>query len=349
LVDRWLSGLDTDAVLRASGDDVWVRTLLSSQDARRIQRWAQGYDILFLDEAQRVPQGGWGLKIIIDSCPDLVVVVTGSASFALAGQVSEPLTGRQTPVALFPLSVSEVSPYDDELDRSVEDFLVFGMYPEVRTTTSDSERRDILSELASSYLFKDILELETVKHPKVLVDLLTLVALQIGSLVSVNELASTLGVDAKTVARYLDLLEKSFVLVNVRGFSRNLREEVTRTSKYYFYDTGVRNAILQNFSPVGRRADVGALWENFLVMERIKTRSYARREARSHFWRTWQQEEIDLIESVDGSLSAFEFKWNAKARARCPRRFADAYPDATFTAVSRDNWLEFVRGEDISM
>ncbi|MCL1897998.1 MAG: DUF4143 domain-containing protein, partial [Micrococcales bacterium] len=213
--------------------------------------------------------------------------------------------------------------------------------PEVRTASSDSERTEILKELARSHLYKDVLELERVKSAGLLVDLLTLVALQVGSEVSINELASSLGINAKTVARYLDLFEKSYVLHNLRGFSRNLREEVTRTSKYYFYDTGIRNAILDNFNPLPARGDVGALWENFLVMERIKARTNARQDARLFFWRTWQQAEIDLIEEANGYLSAFEFKWNPRRKVNQPGQFAKAYPKATFQVISRDNWLAF--------
>jgi predicted AAA+ superfamily ATPase len=343
LVEHWLSREPQRTVLRASGDDARVRALITGQDANQILAWAQGYDTLFLDEAQRIPGVGWGLKILVDGRPDLTLIATGSASFALAGQLGEPLTGRQTPLALYPISVAELPMNDFEVTQALPNLLVYGMYPDVRTSASDSDRQDVLRELTSSYLYKDILELERVKSAKVLVDLLTLVALQVGSLVSVNELASTLGIDAKTVARYLDLFEKSYVLFNLRGFSRNLREEVTRTSKYYFYDTGVRNAVLNSFNPLPMRDDIGALWENFLVMERLKARSYARSDARMYFWRTWQRGEIDLIEDAGGRLGAFEFTWNPRKRAHCPLAFADSYPDAPFAVESPDNWLDFAR------
>jgi len=343
LVEHWLSELADRKVLRANGDGALVRNLMSSQDSARLLDWVAGYDVLFLDEAQRIPEVGWGLKILVDARPEMTIVATGSASFALAGAVGEPLTGRQTAIPLYPIGVGELPLNDYELAEQLPNLLVYGMYPEVRTAASDAERRDILRELASSYLFRDILELDRVRHAQTLVDLLTLIALQVGSLVSVNELASTLGVDAKTVTRYLDLLEKSYVLVNLRGFSRNLREEVTRTSKYYFYDTGIRNAVLNNFNPVSGRNDVGALWENFLLMERIKAGSYARRDARRYFWRTWQQKEIDLIEEADGRLSGFEFKWSPRQRVRRPEQFLAAYPDASFSVVTPANWLAFVR------
>ncbi len=235
---------------------------------------------------------------------------------------------------------------DYELRQRLDELLVYGMYPEVRTAAGDQDRRDILRELASSYLFKDILELERVKHAGLITDLLTLVALQVGSLVSLNELSSTLGIDAKTVARYLDLLEKSYVLYNLRGFSRNLREEVTRTSKYYFWDTGVRNAAINNFNPLMARQDVGALWENFVVIERLKALTYARQDARLYFWRTWSQQEIDLIEDRNGELRAYEAKWNPRAKARRPPKFSRAYPEASFMLVTPDNVLGLVSKVD---
>jgi len=342
LVEHWLAD-HPGRTLRASGDDIVVRSLLSSQDSEQISRWASGYDVLFLDEAQRIPDVGWGLKILVDTRPDLTILVTGSASFALAGQVGEPLTGRQTPIALYPIAATELPVNDYELSQALPNLLVYGLYPEVRTASSDSDRAEILKELMASYLVKDILELDRVKGAKVLVDLLTLVALQVGSLVSMGELASTLGIDVKTVARYLDLFEKGYVLLNLRGFSRNLRQEVNRTSKYYFYDTGVRNAVLGNFNPLTARSDVGVLWENFLVMERLKAREYARQNARLYFWRNWQQAEIDLIEDAGGNLQAYEFKWNPKRRAAAPKQFREAYPAAGYEVVSQSNWLDFIR------
>ncbi|MCL1842070.1 MAG: ATP-binding protein [Propionibacteriaceae bacterium] len=343
LVQHWLDQTPGRRVLRANGDDATVRALVSGQDTQQLLAWVEGYEVLFLDEAQRIPEVGWGLKILVDARPDLTMVVTGSASFALAGVVGEPLTGRQTPLPLYPISVGELPMNDHEIAEALPGLLVYGMYPEVRTAGTDADRRDILRELSASYLLKDILDLERIKGAQVVLDLLTLLALQVGSLVSVNELASTLGIDAKTVARYLDLLQKAYVLYNLRGFSRNLRQEVTRTSKYYFYDTGVRNAVLNNFNPVSLRDDVGALWENFLIMERIKARTYARQDAHMYFWRSWQQQEIDLIEDADGHLGAYEFTWNPRRRGRCPAPFAAAYPDASYAVITSAQWLDFAR------
>ena len=331
--------------LSVTGDDVFVRNLLASQDARRILEWAEGYETVFIDEAQRIPEVGWALKILIDARPDVNLIVTGSASFALAGQVGEPLTGRQTALMLFPVGLEELRNRLNahEIRENLDDLVVYGMFPEVRNASTMTDRREIILELAHSYLFKDILELERVRSSKTLVDLLTLVAHQIGNLVSMNELASQVGVDAKTVARYLGLFEQCHILYNLRGFSRNLRSEITRKSMWYFFDTGVRNAIVHNFAPLDRRGDVGALWENFVVMERRKALAYARKGGSAHFWRTHERHEIDLVEERDGHLHAYECKWNPKARAKVPRQFSDAYPDASYEVITPETLLESLR------
>ena len=331
-------------ILRATGDDIRLRNLLSSQDRADILAWAQGYDIIFIDEAQRVPDIGWALKLLIDARPDLTIIATGSASFKLTGQLGEPLTGRQTPLAMFPVSIPEMltimNPY--EVGQNLDDFIIYGMYPEVRTATSATEKAALLTELTSSYLFKDILELDRVRSSKTLIDLLALVALQLGSTVSYNELASTLRIDVKTVARYLDLFEKSYILYSLGGFSRNLRKEIAKSRKYYFYDTGVRNAVINNFNPANLRSDMGGLWENFAIMERIKARSYAGRPAHCYFWRTYDQQEIDLVEDSGGRLEAYECKYseNGATKAKEPIAFAKAYPDAHFSVITPKRLIE---------
>jgi len=330
---RWLS---------VTGDDVVVRNLLTSQDAAAIVGWTAGYDTVFIDEAQRIPEIGWALKILIDARPDLNLIATGSASFRLAGQVGEPLTGRQTSHLLFPVSLGELArQYNShELRQQFDNCLVYGMYPEVRTAGSISDQRDLILELTRSYLFKDILELDRVRSAKALVDLLTLVALQLGNLVSFSKLGSQVGLDTKTVARYLGLLEQCHVLYNLRGFSRHRRSEITRTSKWYFVDTGVRNAIVNNFSPLRQRTDTAALWENFVIMERRKAGAYARQNVSAFFWRTYQQHEVDLVEERDGQLAAFECKWNPKAKVKRPTQFLSSYPDATFQVITPDNLIQ---------
>ena len=343
LVNRYLDGLGREVkVLRASGDHIRDREVLSSQDLRVLLDWTGSYTTLFIDETQRIPGVVWGLKLLVDKRPDLEIIATGSSSFDLSSSLGEPLTGRQVSLKMFPLSAGELrrSLNGHEMNESLEDLLVFGMYPEVRAASTSEQKRFILNELTDAYLLKDILQLERIKKPKVLVKLLTLVALQTGSEVSLNELSNTLKVDMKTVERYLDLLEKCFVLYNLRGFSRNLRQEVTKKSKYYFYDTGIRNALIQNFNPLALRNDTGALWENFMIIERLKFRSYGGLFARDYFWRTWEKQEIDLIEEHGGVLHAWEFKWSGNKSPRMPSSFRESYPNAEYHVVNRDNFME---------
>jgi predicted AAA+ superfamily ATPase len=345
LANRYLDTLGADTpILRASGDNLSERTLLSSQELKTLLDWAMGYTTIFIDEAQLIPNIGWGLKLLIGARPELTVIATGSSSFDLANKLGEPLTGRQIPLTLYPLSLGELHRImnDHDIRQNLEDFLLFGMYPEIRTAASGRQKRIILHELAEAYLLKDVLELERIKKPKALINLLTLIALQIGSEVSLNELSNKLGIDMKTVERYLDLLEKCFVLYNLRGFSRNLRNEVTKKSKYYFYDTGLRNAVIQNFNPLSLRNDTGGLWENFMVMERLKARSYGGVFGRDYFWRTWEKQEIDLLEDYEGRLHGYEFKWSSKKAPRIPTLFKDTYPDASYEVVSPDNFLQYV-------
>ncbi|MEK9195266.1 MAG: ATP-binding protein [Patescibacteria group bacterium] len=326
-----------------SGDNIHIQTVLGSQDFDAIKEYAQGYSLIVIDEAQRIPNVGQGLKILVDQIPDTQVIATGSSSFELAGQVGEPLTGRKTTLTLYPVSQLELRGLYNtyELKSNLEHWLVFGGYPEITATESKSEKIRLLEELVQSYLFKDILELEQVKSSKTLMDLLRLLAFQVGKEVSLNELGQQVGVDTKTVARYLDLFEKAFVVYNLRGFSRNLRSEIVRKGKYYFYDNGVRNGVISNFNEMGLRNDAGELWENFLFMERLKKRSYQNVYANSYFWRTWERQEIDLIEEREGKLFAFEFKWG-KGKTKPPKQWTEAYPEALFKVIDRENYLEFI-------
>ena len=345
LINHYLKSREGKArIKRATGDYLSDMELLSSRDPKRLLDWVSGYDTVFIDEAQRIPQIGLCLKILIDARPGLSIIVTGSSSLDLSGSLGEPLTGRQVPLKLFPFSVGELrKAYNDfELKNNLEDFLIYGMYPEVRTASSSSQKQMVLNELADAYLLKDILELEKIKKPQLLLNLLSLVALQIGGEVSLNELSRSLKIDVKTVERYLELLEKCFVLYNLRGFSRNLRSEVTRTSKYYFYDNGVRNTVIQNYNPLSKRNDAGALWENFMVIERLKARSYSGLYARDFFWRTWEQKEIDLLEEYSGSLHAYEFKWTPVKKAAAPKAFIEAYPGSEYQIITPDNFLEIL-------
>lgn len=326
-----------------NGENVLVQEALSSQDFSKIREYAQGVELIAIDEAQRIPNIGQALKILIDSIPSIKIIATGSSSFELAGQVGEPLTGRKRTVTLFPVSQQELlalhTPFD--VRQQLDNTLVFGSYPEVMATSGHEKKKRILLEIVSSYLLKDILELEDVKGSKVLLDLLRLIAFQIGNEVSYSELAGQLGINYKTVARYLDLCEKSFILYNLRGFSRNLRKEVTKRSKYYFFDTGIRNAIIANFNPLHLRDDVGRLWENFCVVERLKHQAYTPIYSNNYFWRTWDQKEIDWVEEREGKLFGFEFKW-APQTVAAPKEWRATYPKSEFATIHRENYLEFV-------
>lgn len=327
-----------------SGDDVNTQIVLGSSDFKKIIDYAKGYDLIAIDEAQRIKNIGMGLKILVDQLPNIKIVVTGSSSFELAGQIGEPLTGRKITLTLFPLSQIEMGKLynDHDLRSRLDDYLIFGGYPEALTSESSNDKKRILEELVGSYLLKDILELEKVKSSKLLLDLLRLLAFQVGNEVSLSELGKQLGIDSKTVARYLDLFEKSFVLINLRGFSRNRRKEITSKSKYYFLDNGIRNAIIANFNPLDIRDDIGKLWENFLVVERLKKQAYDQIYSNNYFWRTWDQKEIDWVEERDGKLFGYEFKWKSKSR-KSSKAWLENYPEASLEVINNENYLDFVK------
>jgi predicted AAA+ superfamily ATPase len=328
-----------------SGDNIKIAETLSSQNFDLLKEYASGYELIAIDEAQKIPNVGMGLKILVDQIPNIKIIATGSSSFELSGQVGEPLTGRKTTLTLFPISQTELGNQnnDFELKEKLSERLIFGSYPEVVTASMKEERTLKLEELAHSYLLKDILQMERVKGSKVLLDLLRLIAFQVGNEVSLAEIGSQIGLDSKTVARYLDLLEKSFVLYNLRGFSKNLRKEITKKSKYYFYDNGIRNAIISNFNDLSSRDDVGALWENFMVIERIKRNAYGKVYANSYFWRTWEGQEVDFVEERDGKLFGYELKWSEKSRDNNKKAWLEAYKEATFEVINPKNFLDFVR------
>lgn len=329
-----------------SGDNIRTQQILSSQDFSQILPYVEGYQLLAIDEAQNIPNIGMGLKIIVDQVPGIKVIVTGSSSFELAGQVGEPLTGRKTTLSLYPLAQSEMlSVYNKfELHEKLADFLVFGSYPEVIQAGNFNSRVNTLTEIANSYLLKDILAFDRVKNSRTLLDLLKLLAFQVGSQVSVNELATQLSADVKTLQRYLDLLEKAFVIIRVGGFSRNLRNEVVNKAKYYFLDNGIRNAVIAQFNGLDRRNDIGALWENFMFIERLKYRTHLPLYANMYFWRTYDKQEIDLVEEYGGKLYGYEFKWSAGKTVSAPKAWADAYPNAKFDVIHSDNYQGFVMG-----
>jgi hypothetical protein len=327
-----------------SGDNIRTQQILSSQDFNQILAYVEGYELLAIDEAQNIPNIGIALKIIVDQIPGIRVIATGSSSFELAGQVGEPLTGRKRTLTLFPMAQSELlGTYNRfELREILPNFLIFGSYPEVITAPTRNERIEIVSEIANSYLLKDILSFDRVKSSRTLLDLLKLLAFQIGSEVSLNELATQLGVEVRTVQRYLDLLEKAFVIIRLSGFSRNLRQEITSKAKYYFLDTGIRNALIAQFNDPDQRNDLGQLWENFMVIERLKYRTYAAIPANMYFWRTYDQQEIDLVEERDGRLFGYEYKWSFKKTIVPPRSWVATYSEAEFGVVHPQNYQDFI-------
>lgn len=331
-----------------SGDNLSTQSLLSTADFKTIQEYISGYDLIAIDEAQKIPNIGQCLKIMIDQIPNLRVIATGSSSFELAGQIGEPLTGRKKTVILYPIAQLELLQQQNkhELKSHLAEYLIYGSYPEIVAAKTQQEKREYITEIAHSYLLKDILELDRIKNSKTLLNLLRLLAFQIGSEVSHAELASKVMIDGKTVSRYLDLLEKSFVIYNLRGFSRNLRKEITKKSKYYFYDNGIRNALIANFNSLELRDDIGKLWENFLFIERIKKQTYHQMIVNNYFWRTWDQQEIDLIEEREGKLFGFEFKWCDSQFVKAPRQWIETYKNASFEVINQQNYLDFIADDE---
>jgi predicted AAA+ superfamily ATPase len=301
--------------------------------------------IIFIDEAQRIENIGITLKLITDQIKDVQVIATGSSSFELSNKTSEPLTGRKFEYQLFPLSFAEMVDHHGWLEekRLLQHRLIYGYYPEVVNQKSTSDAQERLKLLAESYLYKDILALEGIKKPQLLDKLLRALALQIGSEVSFHELARLTGSNSHTVEKYIDILEKAFIIFKLPSYSKNVRNELKKSKKIYFYDTGIRNAVIGNFTPVESRTDMGALWENFLVSERKKYLGYQQDYAiRSYFWRTKQQQEIDYLEETHDQLNAWEFKWSEHAKAKFPLTFTRAYPNGTTEIISRESFEEFV-------
>jgi len=328
-----------------SGDNIRTQQVLGSQDFSQILPYAEGYELLVVDEAQNIPNIGMGLKILVDQMPALRIIATGSSSFELAGQVGEPLTGRKRLLTLFPLAQEELlGEYANrhELGEYLPDFLVFGSYPEVVLENSRKRKIEILEELVGSYVLKDILALERVKGSKIVFSILKLLAFQVGSQVSLNEIANSVDLDVKTVRRYLDLLEKAFIIRSLSGYSGNLRSEVTMKAKYYFVDNGIRNGIIQQYNTLDLRSDVGQLWENFIFMERLKYRVHHGLYANMYFWRTYQQKEIDLVEERDEKLFGYESKWSSRQKTSAPKEWKNTYPAAEFAVITPENYLEFI-------
>lgn len=333
--------------LLLNGESAEALNLLRDKSIGNYQRLFSGIDLLAIDEAQHIPDIGAILKLIVDEVEGIRVMATGSCTFDLQNKVGEPLVGRYSQFMLTPLSIEEIAVEESgfETISKTDNRVVYGLYPELIRIENDFEKREYLSAIVDSYLLRDILMYDGLKHSQKLLDLLRLLAWQIGSEVSVDELGKSLGLSRNTVERYLDLLQKVFVIFKIGGYSKNLRKEVTKSSKWYFQDTGIRNAILRDFRPLNLRQDSerGALWENFIVSERMKRKLNHRLPINHYFWRTYDNQEIDLIEDTDGNLEAFEIK-AGKANPKVPKAFLQAYPTANFTVINKDNFLSFISG-----
>ena len=329
--------------LAVNADELVYQTVLSGRDLAQMKLLVAGYELLFIDEAQRIPDVGINLKILHDALPDLKIIATGSSSFELANRTKEALTGRTWTYELFPISLGELSQQENtfSLQQRLGELLRFGSYPDTLQLPNAADKAQYLRELSLAYLYKDVLEMASIRYADKLRKLLQLLAFQVGAEVSPNELGNALGMSKDTVNTYLDLLEKAFVIFRLSGFSRNLRKEVSKMDKIYFYDLGIRNVLIDNFQPLDLRTDVGALWENFLVVERRKRNAYTNQFANAYFWRTYTGAELDYVEEANGQLTGFEFKFSRKA-AKAPASWLATYPGATFQLVNQATYMPFL-------
>lgn len=332
---------DSDAMW-LTGDDAPTRTLLSDIGIERLKVLIGNHKVIIIDEAQRIKNIGLTIKLIVDNIPTVKVLATGSSSFELANVINEPLTGRKWQYTLFPLSFAELTAHSNLLSERamLEHRLVYGSYPEVVTSPADEKK--VLEQLAESYVYKDVLDLGQLRKNDELITLVKALAYQIGNEVVYSELAQLCRLDSKTVEKYISILEQAYIVFRLGSFSRNLRNELRHSRKIYFYDTGIRNALINNYAPVEMRSDAGQLFENYMIVERMKYCQRSNRLCNRYFWRTTSQSEIDYIEESDGILSAFEFKWNPRRKASLPKSFSNAYPGTDFAVVNPDNYDQFL-------
>ena len=342
LLNKFLETTD-QKYLFVSGEDIDVSEYLSSQSIIKLKNFVGGNKLLVIDEAQKIKNIGANLKLIVDHIPGVSIITTGSSAFDLAQNIGEPLTGRKYTLKLFPLAQLEIAQIEapHETAANLENRLIFGSYPEVILAKGNNDRERYLKEIAGSYLYKDILELDGLKHSDKIVRILQLLAFQIGKEVSLSELGTQLSMSKNTVERYLDLLEKTFVIYKLSGFSRNLRKEISKSSRFYFCDNGVRNVLINNFNMLNLRNDIGQLWENYAITERIKKQEYGELRSNNYFWRTYDQKEIDWVEEREGKLYGYEIKWKS-AKIKPPSDWLKTYKEAVFEVVDRANYLKFV-------
>jgi predicted AAA+ superfamily ATPase len=333
-----------EPVLYLNGEDINVHTKLANRSIENYKQLLGSNRFLYIDEAQKIPEIGLKLKLMVDEFEDLKIIISGSSSFDINKNAGEPLTGRKYTFNLFAFSENEFNQVENKIEKidKLKERLVFGNYPELLHLPDKGDKKDYLNELISSYLLKDILAYENIKNSQKIFNLLRLIAFQIGSEVSHQELGKQLGISKNTVEKYLDLLSKFFILKKVEGFSRNLRKEKTKNARWYFLDNGIRNAVIANFNPLDTRNDIGALWENYMVAERLKYQEYNRISSNNYFWRTYEQQEIDWVEEREGALFGYEFKWK-ESKVKVPTQWQKAYPDATFEVINKDNFENWLK------
>ncbi|MBU3713332.1 MAG: ATP-binding protein [Ferruginibacter sp.] len=331
-----------EKALWLNGEDIIAASMLQERSISNYKRLLNGYNLLIIDEAQYLEDIGRKVKLMIDEIHPLHIIITGSSAFDLI-QESEPLVGRTITYNLYPIAQNELSATENLLQtrENLNERLIYGSYPEVINLNEPSKKEQYLFELANTYLLKDILAFENVRSPQKLKDLLVLIAHQIGKDVSLDELARALSISKNTVERYLDLLSKVFIIYKISGYSRNLRKEVSKSNRWYFYDNGVRNAVINNFSLLATRQDVGLLWENYIISERVKFNAYNNNYVNYYFWRTYDQQEIDLIEEKNNLIQAYEMKWKQN-KTKVPIAFSKSYPEASFNKINQDNYLNFI-------
>jgi uncharacterized protein len=342
LIDDFLSRTSLKYKL-FSGDQLDFANNFGKCDLELIKKILGYSQLLVIDEAQKIPNIGQAIKLVVDHIPDIYVIATGSSSFDLANATDEPLTGRKNLITLYPIAMAELSKTHTqyEIEKNLDEYLIYGTYPNIITYKNNEQKQNRIIEIKDAYLMKDILEFHRVKKPQIIINLLKLLAFQLGSEVSTTELGNNLGLDHKTVIRYLELLEKSFVILRLNGFSRNPRKEINKMGKYYFYDLGIRNALIANFNNLDARNDIGQLWENFLIIERMKINKYKNLPVNYYFWRTYDQKEIDLVEERGGKIYGYEFKWK-QDQIKPPKSWLEMYKEASYEVITKKNFFEFI-------
>ena len=343
LIEKFLEAYE-HKYLFLNGDDIQVQDLLSRQSITQFQNLLAGYKLLVIDEAQQVPNIGLNLKLIIDHIKDVIVLVTGSSLFDLDQKLGEPLTGRKKTFKLFTIAQLELNAYENPLESSanLDNRLVYGSYPEVITAINNHEKEIYLREIVNSYLLKDILVYDGIRNSNKIYKILQLLAYQVGKEVAFDELATHVSMSKNTVEKYLDLLEKNFILYKLSSFSSNPRKELSKKKRFYFHDNGIRNALINNFNPLSIRNDVGELWENYIFYERMKFLEYNDIFVNRYFWRTYDQQEIDLVEEENQCLSAFEVKYSSKAKYKFSKYWLEHYPEAVNQLIHKDNYMGFI-------